>query len=97
MRAASSAQQQGGQYNSTKSMLQGLTRHKSVSAQSTALAMASRVKRLKPVVEHHESLDERPLWEVSERRQVGDAETMVNPGPDIQGAWWRKVGVEEGV
>lgn len=33
-------------------------------------------------------------WEVSERRQVGDAEVMVNKG---SGAWWRRVGMEEGL
>lgn len=31
--------------------------------------------------------------EVSERRQVGDAETMVNE--NLGNAWWRKVGMEE--
>jgi hypothetical protein len=33
-------------------------------------------------------------WEISERRQVGDAEAMVNKG---SGAWWRHVGMEEGL
>ena len=33
-------------------------------------------------------------WEISERRQVGDAEAMVNKG---SGAWWRRVGMEEGL
>lgn len=77
----------GSYYSSTKSMLQGLTRQKSVSAQSQALAMASRVKRLKV----DPDMEERAMWEVSERRQVGDAEAL------LQGAWWRKVGIEEGV
>ncbi|KAF2762105.1 pyruvate dehydrogenase kinase-like protein [Pseudovirgaria hyperparasitica] len=37
-------------------------------------------------------------WEVSERRQVGDAESMVNrTKDDDRGAWWRNVGMEEGM
>lgn len=73
-----------------KAFLQGLTRNsgKSISAQSQALTMASRVKRLK--------LDNTMSWEVSERRQVGDAESMVNEGT-MKDAWWRNVGMEEGV
>lgn len=72
-----------------KTILQGLTRQsgQSISAQSTAIAMASRVKRLK--------MDNTMSWEVNERRQVGDAESMVNEG--LKAAWWRNVGVEEGV
>ncbi|KAF4304551.1 hypothetical protein GTA08_BOTSDO07731 [Botryosphaeria dothidea] len=49
--------------------------------------MAARVKRLK--------IDNTMNWEVSERRQVGDAESMVNEG--LKAAWWRNVGIEEGV
>ena len=33
--------------------------------------------------------------EVSERRQVGDAEGMFED--DTKGAWWRNVGMEEGM
>lgn len=32
--------------------------------------------------------------EVSARRQVGDAESMVNP---TETPWWRQVGMEEGI
>ncbi len=43
----------------------------------------SRMKRLK----------DRSNWEVSERRQVGDAEAMMYE--DDGHAWWRRVGLEE--
>jgi len=33
--------------------------------------------------------------EVSARRQVGDAENMVNPTTETP--WWRQVGMEEGI
>lgn len=33
--------------------------------------------------------------EVSARRQVGDAESMVNPTTETP--WWRQVGMEEGI
>jgi len=46
--------------------------------------MASRTMRLK--------LSGKLTREISERRQVGDAETMVN-----EGAWWRDFGMEEGL
>lgn len=42
-------------------------------------------------------------WEVSERRQVGDAEEMMSPSePKLEARrekkpWWRDVGMEEGV
>lgn len=36
--------------------------------------------------------------EVSERRQVGDAQSMVNPTHTQSGTpWWRNVGMEEGM
>jgi hypothetical protein len=37
--------------------------------------------------------------EVSERRQVGDAEEMLssNAEDDTKGVWWRNVGMEEGM
>ena len=39
-----------------------------------------------------------PSREVSERRQVGDTEEMLSGGEDeTKGAWWRDVGMEEGV
>ena len=34
--------------------------------------------------------------EVSERKQVGDAEAMVNE-PQARKPWWRDVGMEEGL
>jgi len=48
--------------------------------------MASRAMRLK---NPNGAID----WEVSERRQVADTESMVNP----EGGWWRNVGMEEGM
>jgi hypothetical protein len=35
--------------------------------------------------------------EVSARRQVGDAESMVNPTTGTGTPWWRQVGMEEGI
>jgi hypothetical protein len=61
------------------------------------LTLAARGKRLKPSPSH-----EMGSREVSERRQVGDAESLVN----MQGGsgtgkpeqrWWRNVGMEEGL
>jgi len=54
------------------------------SQQYPVLSMASRTMRLK--------LSGKLTREISERRQVGDAETMVN-----EGAWWRDFGMEEGL
>jgi pyruvate dehydrogenase kinase 2/3/4 len=34
--------------------------------------------------------------EVSARRQVGDAENMVNP-TTTETPWWRQIGMEEGI
>ena len=65
----------------------GLT--KSVSSNSISTTMASRAMRLK-LSGKLSGKD----WEISERRQVGDTEAMVNKG---SGAWWRHVGMEEGL
>lgn len=62
---------------------QGLTRQQ----MRSPLALASMYKRLK----------DRANWEVSERRQVGDAESMVNDESGGKGAWWRNVTMEEGL
>lgn len=35
--------------------------------------------------------------EVSERRQVGDAEHLVNPPSHQAAPWWKNVGMEEGM
>jgi hypothetical protein len=35
--------------------------------------------------------------EVSERRQVGDTEEMLRANEETKGAWWRNVGMEEGM
>jgi pyruvate dehydrogenase kinase 2/3/4 len=35
--------------------------------------------------------------EVSERRQVGDAEEMLSANDETKGAWWRDVGMDEGL
>lgn len=53
--------------------------------------MASRAMRLKLNV--REGKD----WEVSERRQVGDAEAMVEGTGGGDKPWWRDVGMEEGM
>ena len=52
-----------------------------------SLTMASRAMRLK-------SLSTR---EISERRQVGDAEALVNGPSTIGNPWWRNVTMEEGM
>lgn len=51
--------------------------------------MASKAMRLK--------LSAKITREVSERRQVGDAESMLNAPDAGKGAWWRDVGMEEGL
>jgi pyruvate dehydrogenase kinase 2/3/4 len=74
---------------------QGLTRQpqraassKKPSMQNISLAMASRAMKLKRVATR----------EVSERRQVGDAEEMVNgPQDSTASPWWRHVSMEEGM
>ncbi|KAG9638956.1 pyruvate dehydrogenase kinase-like protein, partial [Aureobasidium melanogenum] len=73
---------------------QGLTRQpqraasKKPSMQNISLAMASRAMKLKRVATR----------EVSERRQVGDAEEMVNgPQDNTASPWWRHVSMEEGM
>ncbi|THZ40984.1 alpha-ketoacid dehydrogenase kinase [Aureobasidium pullulans] len=73
---------------------QGLTRQpqrapsKKPSMQNISLAMASRAMKLKRVATR----------EVSERRQVGDAEEMVNgPQDNNSSPWWRNVSMEEGM
>lgn len=57
-----------------------------------SLTMASRAMKLKVNVSR----------EISERRQVGDAEEMVNPQPrrgNAEGSqpWWKNVGMDEGL
>jgi pyruvate dehydrogenase kinase 2/3/4 len=63
---------------------QGLTRSSSNNTRSTNL-LASKAMRLK--------LSGKLSREVSERRQVGDAEEMFNKEGQ---PWWRNVGMEEG-
>lgn len=48
--------------------------------------MASRAMRLKDT----------SMREVSERRQVGDAEALVNAPSHVGDRWWRNVTMEEG-
>jgi hypothetical protein len=59
------------------------------------LTLAARGKRLKS------GMDETKRREVSERRQVGDTESMVNSSMDEasggKAKWWRNVGMEEGL
>jgi hypothetical protein len=72
---------------------QGLTRQpqrapsKKPSMQNISLAMASRAMKLKRAATR----------EVSERRQVGDAEEMVNGPQDQASPWWKHVSMEEGM
>lgn len=58
------------------------------------LTLAARGKRLKG------GMDDMKRREVSERRQVGDTESMVNSMDETAGGkapWWRNVGMEEGL
>lgn len=78
-----------GIYTSSRSS-QGLTSRKSMN-----LSMASRAMRLKDI----KKVAPR---EISERRQVGDAEDMMHPRESSTGRgpgtpWWRNVTMEEGV
>jgi len=78
----------------TTTSFQGLTRHHRGSTtprqqSMQSLTMASKAMRIKsrPIVR-----------EVSERRQVGDAESMVNPTGSTEGQpWWKNVTMEEGM
>jgi hypothetical protein len=77
---------------------QGLTspRKKStnISGESIKLTMAARAMRLKPRKGGGSTdTSSAATPEVSERRQVGDADVMVNP--KLENAWWRKVGMED--
>jgi len=49
--------------------------------------MASRAMRLKDL----------STREISERRQVGDAEALVNPPSTSGTPWWKNVTMEEGM
>lgn len=63
---------------------------------SASLNLAARAMKLKMKTK---GLDIRQR-EVSERRQVGDAESMVNPPTQSTGdgtPWWRNVGMDEGL
>ena len=71
-----------GSVRSVEPSSRGLTKRRSIQS----LTMASRAMRLK---NPNSAID----WEVSERRQVADTESMVNP----EGGWWRNVGMEEGM
>jgi hypothetical protein len=81
---------------------QGLTRRHQIESsrsggldRSASLTLAARGKRLKPSPSH-----EMGSREVSERRQVGDAESLVNmqgDGGKPEQRWWRNVGMEEGL
>lgn len=58
----------------------------SLSSRSTASYLAAKSMRLKP---------QAPL-EISERRQVGDAEELL-ANEDTKGLWWRNVTMDEGM
>jgi len=77
---------------------QGLTRvgRQTGLDRGTSLNLAARAMKLKMKTK---GLDVRHR-EVSERRQVGDAESVVNPpshSPADGTPWWRNVGMEEGL
>jgi len=68
------------------------------------MAMAARASAVK--LKLSPNTGQRSSWEVSERRQVGDAESMVNmpdggsggrDGKEESKPWWRDVGMEEGM
>lgn len=74
---------------------QGLTRsqpqygNRSMASRSINLSMASKAMKLKL---------KGSLREISERRQVGDAEEMLSEGGSAnRDAWWKNVGMEEGM
>jgi len=74
---------------------QGLTIAAMQRGSSGGLSMASRAMRLKLSGRLKNREGGRGEWEVSERRQVGDAEAMIN---EPEGSpWWRNVGMEEGL
>lgn len=71
---------------------QGLTRVGRQQREMPSLTLSSMAMKLKS---RGGGFGER---EVSERRQVGDAESMVNPTHTQSGTpWWRNVGMEEGM
>jgi len=70
------------------------------------LTMASKAMKLKPIVKNVNNNTNtskgRDQWQISERRQVGDAEEMMYPSSrapnDKSGnPWWKNVGMEEGL
>lgn len=66
---------------------------------SASLNLAARAMKLKMKTSKGGETRQR---EVSERRQVGDAESLVNPPASAMGdgketPWWRNVGMEEGL
>lgn len=68
---------------------QGLTRVGRQQREMPSLTLSSMAMKLKS-----RGGDAVQGREVSERRQVGDAESMVNPSGT---PWWRNVGMEEGM
>lgn len=79
---------------------QGLTRVGRLQGELPSLTMASKAMRLKSRGASADVFKMRSR-EVSERRQVGDAESLVNPPVSSDGSgkapWWRNVGMEEGL
>jgi hypothetical protein len=73
---------------------QGLTRRQSeLPSLSMAMSLDRNVKR-KIMGKKSMQMTSR---EVSERRQVGDAESLVNPQGGAGEPWWRHVGMDEGL
>lgn len=75
-----------GKWAASEPTSQGLTKSTAAVWGSNNAMMASRAMRLK--------LGGKLSREVSERRQVGDAEAMFS---QEEGAWWRDIGMEEGL
>ena len=73
---------------------QGLTRVGRQQREMPSLTLSSMAMKLKS--KGAGPVDATKGREVSARRQVGDAENMVNP-TTTETPWWRQVGMEEGI
>jgi len=73
---------------------QGLTRVGRQQREMPSLTLSSMAMKLKSKARSSGG-DVIKGREVSARRQVGDAESMVNPTSETP--WWRQVGMEEGI
>ena len=78
---------------------QGLTRQLGGLDRSASLNLAARAMKLKIKPGKSGSDRDQKVREVSERRQVGDAEDVVNPTSEGKAGepWWKNVTMEEGM